>query len=101
MTTDNKLVANVDDKLIAYLEDLSNLHLSSGEKTRIMKDLQEIINHMSTISTLDTSGATERSNPLDYTNAFREDEPGEPFGRDKILANAPEHDDEMFIAPTP
>ena len=89
----------IDDKLITYLEDLSNLTLSTDEKSRLAKDLQQILNHMAQLSTLDTDDITERSHPFDNFNDFRDDVPGKPFDRSLILQNAPVHNDEMFIAP--
>ena len=88
-----------DDKLLTHLEDLSNFRLTDDEKSRFAKDFQEIINSTAILNTLDTGDIAECSHPLDYINVFREDEPGEPFGRDLILQNAPRHNNEMFIAP--
>ena len=89
----------IDDKLIAYLEDLSYLTLSEDEKFRLKGDLHSILNSMAQLDTLDTEGVPERSHPFDHVNVFREDEPGEPFDRELILQNAPVRNDETFIAP--
>ena len=89
----------IDDKLIAYLEDLSYLALSDAEKPRLKKDIHEMIDSITQLTTLDTEGVVESSHPLDDVNAFREDVPGAPFGKDLILQNAPECNDEMFIVP--
>jgi len=90
---------DMDDKLIAYLEDLSYLTLSDEEKTRLTGDLQEILRGMARLSELDTSGVPERSHPFDAVNAFREDMTLPSFERELILENAPNRNDEMFIAP--
>jgi len=89
----------IDEKLIAYLEDLSSLSLSDGEKTRLMGDLEKILGYMASLETLDTSGVTERSHPFDNVNVFRADEVTPSFDRKLILENAPCKSDEMFIAP--
>ena len=89
----------VDDTLIAYLEDLSNLTLSGEEKTRIADDLGKILNAMERLNELNTDGVDERSHPFDNVNAFREDEVKPSFDRELILQNAPERNDEMIIAP--
>ena len=89
----------IDDKLISYLEDLSCLTLSDAEKSRLTGDLKEILDGMERLSELNTEGVPERSHPFDNVNAFRDDETGVSFERGLILSNAPEKNDESFIAP--
>jgi aspartyl-tRNA(Asn)/glutamyl-tRNA(Gln) amidotransferase subunit C len=90
---------HIDDGLISYLEDLSCLTLSDGEKTRLTGDLKEILSGMERLSALDTGGVPERSHPFDNVNAFRDDETAVSFDRALILKNAPYKNDEMIIAP--
>jgi len=89
----------IDDKLIAYLEDLSCLTLSDDEKTRLTGDLQKILDYMARLGELDTNGVNERSHPFDDVNAFRNDEARASFDRPLILRNAPVKNDEFIIAP--
>lgn len=89
----------IDDKLISYLEDLSCLTLSESEKSRLLGDIQKILDYMARLGELDTAGTSERSHPFDIVNAFRDDEVHPSFDRELILKNAPVKNDEMFIAP--
>lgn len=89
----------IDEKLLAYLEDLSYLTLSEDEKLRLTGDLRDILNGMARLSELDTDGIPERSHPFDNVNSFRDDEMKNSFDRELILQNAPDRNDEMFIAP--
>jgi aspartyl-tRNA(Asn)/glutamyl-tRNA(Gln) amidotransferase subunit C len=89
----------IDEKLIDYLEDLSCLTLSDEEKRQLAGDFEKILGYMERLDGLDTGGAPERSHPFDHVNAFREDEAKGSFDRELILQNAPERNDEMFIAP--
>ena len=89
----------IDDKLIAYLEDLSCLTLSDSEKTRLSGDLRKILDYMARLGELDTTGVDERSHPFDNVNVFRDDETRPSFAREFILKNAPLKSDEMIIAP--
>ena len=89
----------VDDKLMAYLEDLSCLVLSDDEKKRISADLDKILKAMEKLGELNTEGVGERSHPFDNVNAFREDEVKASFDRELILKSAPERNDKMIIAP--
>lgn len=90
---------NINDELIAYLEDLSCISLADGEKDRLRGDLQDILGYMAKIGEIDTSDVPERSHPFDNVNAFREDVAGDSFDRELILQNAPAKNKEAFIAP--
>ena len=92
-------MVTVDDKLINYLEDLSNISLTDEEKSKLVKDLQTSIDFMAQLATLNTENVPERSHPLDHVNDFRDDVVIPSFSRDLILKNAKEHNNEMFIAP--
>jgi len=89
----------IDDKLLAYLEDLSCLTLSADEKTRLTHDLQEILDYMARLGELNTDGVVERSHPFDNVNVFRDDVVRPSFDRALILQNAPVKNDEAIIAP--
>ena len=89
----------IDGKLISYLEDLSCLTLSDDEKKRLTGDLKEILGGMERLGDLNTENVPERSHPFDHVNAFREDEVKVSFDRELILRNAPNRNDEAFIAP--
>jgi len=89
----------IDETLISYLEDLSYLTLSDEEKQRLSGDLKDILNGMAKLGELDTQDVPERSHPFNNVNAFRDDAVQASFPREFILSNAPERNDEMFIAP--
>jgi aspartyl/glutamyl-tRNA(Asn/Gln) amidotransferase C subunit len=89
----------IDDKLLAYLEDLSCLTLSANEKTKLTHDLQEILDYMARLGELNTDGVVERSHPFDNVNVFRDDTIHPSFDRALILQNAPVKNDEAIIAP--
>lgn len=89
----------VDKNLIDYLEDLSCLTLSDDEKQQLSGDFKKILDYMDRLNELDTSGVPERSHPFDHVNAFRDDEAGASLERELILQNAPDRNDEMYIAP--
>ena len=89
----------IDDKLIAYLEDLSCLMLTDGEKKLLAGDLEKILNGMAQLSKLETENVPELSHPIDTVNVFREDKIKASFDRALILKNAPAENAEMFTAP--
>ena len=89
----------IDDQLIAYLENLSCLTLSEGEKIRLTGDLKKILDYMARLGELNTENVDERSHPFDNVNAFRDDEVCPSYDRKLILKNAPVKNEEMIIAP--
>jgi aspartyl-tRNA(Asn)/glutamyl-tRNA(Gln) amidotransferase subunit C len=89
----------IDAPLIAYLEELSKLSLSEGEKTRLTGELTAVLDYMDKLSELDTSGVPERSHPFDNVNAFRDDEVIPSLDRALILRNAPDAGEEAFRVP--
>ena len=89
----------IDEKLINYLEELSCLMLTPDEKERMAEDLENIIGLVAKLEMLDTTGVAERSHPFDNVNNFRDDEVCRSLDRQLVLKNAPQHNDEVFIAP--
>ena len=89
----------IDDRLINYLEDLSHITLCEQEKQRVAGDLEKILHYMDRLGEIDTEGIPECTHPFDDVNSFREDRVSESFDRTRIMHNAPEMEDGMFIAP--
>jgi len=89
----------IDEKMLAYLEDLSFLTLSGEEKSRLKADLEKILNGIERLGELDTEGVPECTHVFDNVNIFREDKVDPFVDRELILKNAPARNDEMFIAP--
>ena len=89
----------MQDKLITYLEDLSNLTLSHDEKQHLTEDIEKILNYIARLGELNTDGVLECCHPFDAVNDFRDDEVTSSFDRELILKNASARNKEMFIAP--
>lgn len=86
----------ITDELIAYIEELSRLELSSEEKERAKKDLTDILSYMDKLSELDTTGAKEMTHPFDAANRFREEDGINGDERGAMLKNAPDARDGYF-----
>lgn len=89
----------IDDKLIAHLEDISCLALTDNEKNSLKSELQEILNNMTLFNEFNTKDAEECSHPGNCVNIFRDDEVQPSFEQELILMNAPAKNDNMFIVP--
>ena len=90
----------INDGLIAYLEDLSYLTLSDDEKRRLKGDLKEILQGMARLDELACpTEAVGSERHAGYANVFRKDEVQPSFDRELILQNAPDRNDTMIVAP--
>jgi aspartyl-tRNA(Asn)/glutamyl-tRNA(Gln) amidotransferase subunit C len=88
----------IDEKLIAQLENISYLTLLDDEKSSIKAELQEILDSMALFNEINTENLPSCSHLVSGVS-FRDDEVYPSFDRELILKNAPVRNDEMFIAP--
>ena len=89
----------IDDKMISYLEDLSNFTLSEPEKTKLKGDLTKIIESFECIKKVDAKGVSQSIHPFDEVNNLREDVVIPSMDRELLLKNAPKRDEAAFVAP--
>ena len=54
---------------------------------------------MDSLSEIDTEGVAPLNHVMDIENVFREDTVHESMGAEKVLANAPEENENMFQVP--
>ena len=86
----------IDDKLINYLEELSQITLLPDEKERLKGDLSEILGGMAKLGEINVKNNNQ---VVDNVNAFREDEEKLSLDSELILKNAPVKNEETFIVP--
>lgn len=86
----------VDKQLISKLENLARLELSSKDRDKIEKDLNQILTMVEKLNDVDTKGVE----PLVYVNEeinnWREDEIKNEIKREEALKNAPDEDGVHF-----
>ena len=86
----------VDKQLISKLENLARLELSSTDKDKIEKDLNQILTMVEKLNDVDTKGVE----PLVYVNEeinnWREDEIKNEVKKEDALKNAPDEDGTHF-----
>lgn len=78
---------------------LSRLEFTEEELTEQFAQLQSIIEMMDSLSEIDTEGVAPLNHVMDIENVFREDTVYESMGAEKVLANAPEENGNMFQVP--
>ena len=66
-------MSDFDKKTLEYLAELGRIELAESEKSKLLKDLQEILNHFQELEKLDTSNVEPMSGGTFQQNIFRED----------------------------
>lgn len=82
-----------------YIAGLAHLRFSETELDEITKDLNSILEYMSKLNSLDTTGVEPLAHPLEISRAWREDTLHPSLPREKALKNAPAQDGEYFCVP--
>lgn len=93
-------MANViSDETIEYVGILAKLELSDEEREAAKKSMGEMLDYIDRLNELDTTGVEPLSHVFPVQNVFREDEVTNGDESAKILRNAPEEKDNMFVVP--
>jgi aspartyl-tRNA(Asn)/glutamyl-tRNA(Gln) amidotransferase subunit C len=101
----------VTEKDVAYVADLANLELTPEESTRMVADLNSILDHIDKLNELDTSNveplaevvsafaSAARQGSEKFAYAQRPDEVKPGLSRKVALSNAPDTDGTCFRVP--
>ena len=93
-------MANViSDETIEYACILAKLELSKEEKEEAKKDMGRMLDYIDMLNELDTSGVEPMSHVFAMNNVFREDVVTNGDERERLLSNAPQEKDGMFVVP--
>lgn len=84
---------------VERLAKLARLELSDEEKARFARELSSILEYVSQIQKVDTSGVTEYETVVPLPPAWREDEVQPSLPVEEALANAPDRKDNFFKVP--
>ncbi len=92
----------VSEADVAYVADLANLELTQAERTRMVRDLNSILDYIDRLNELDTkdvppmaqTAAVGRSD-----EAMRDDKLTACLPHELAIENAPDHDENFFRVP--
>jgi aspartyl-tRNA(Asn)/glutamyl-tRNA(Gln) amidotransferase subunit C len=106
---------NVTEKDVAYVAELANLELTAEERTRMVRDLNSILEHINMLNELDTSDLSPLAQISDRFGVDQSKTGSERFAyasredvleglrkslpRDVALENAPDTDGTFFRVP--
>ena len=109
----------ISEKDVLYVADLANLELTPEERTRMVRDLNSILEYVDRLNELDTAsvppmacpelvegaqvsdryGVPEKKGAPRFEYAIRADALGKSLDHKLALANAPESDGTFFKVP--
>ena len=89
----------IDKEVVEKVAKLSRLELDEAEVALYVDQLNQILDTMAGLQQIDTEGVAPLAHVLPIENVLREDEVGQCFTQEKVLANAPEQADGMFQVP--
>ncbi len=89
----------ISDETIEYVGILAKLELSDEEKEQAKSDMGRMLDYIDKLGELDTTGVEPMSHVFPVQNVFREDVVTNGDMRERLLSNAPEQKDGMFMVP--
>ena len=78
---------------------LARLAFSEAEAESMAQDLEQILEHVRSLDTLDTSGVSPTAHGFDLATPLRPDRPKPPLDPELAVANAPERQGTAFLVP--
>lgn len=84
---------------IEYVGILAKLELSVEEKEQAKADMGRMLDYIDKLGELDTTDVEPMSHAFPVENVFREDVVTNGDERERLLSNAPQEKDGMFVVP--
>lgn len=84
---------------ILHIAKLANLNIKENEIDEYAKNLQDILNFVDVLNSVDTENVEESIGTVNNSNVFRKDEIKEFGDRGILLQNAPDQEEGMFKIP--
>ena len=89
----------IDDQVMDNVEILAKLSLTDEERGQAMEKMQEILDYMEQLNTLDTDNVEPLVNLYDRGNVFRDDVIEDNDIKSEIVAGAPKQKDGQYMVP--
>jgi len=89
----------IDQAQVRKVARLSRLELTDTEVEEFTGQLSAILDYVEKMNELDTTNVEPLAHCLPISNVFRKDSVKESLGTEKVLANAPQRDEEFFRVP--
>ena len=93
------MAEKIDQIQVRKVAKLSRLELTEAEVEEFTGQLSAILGYVEKMNELDTAEVEPLAHCLPISNVLREDTPKESLGTERVLANAPQRDEEFFKVP--
>jgi len=84
---------------IDYVANLARIALSDEERSLFSEQLEEILEYIEQLKTVDVEGVEPTAHTFPVTNVWREDVVCTGLTQEEAIGNAPEARDGMFVVP--
>lgn len=84
---------------IDYVANLARIALSDEERSLFSEQLEEILEYIEQLKTVDVEGVEPTAHAFPVTNVWREDVVRPGLTQEEAIGNAPEARDGMFVVP--
>jgi aspartyl-tRNA(Asn)/glutamyl-tRNA(Gln) amidotransferase subunit C len=88
-----------DKETLQKLAHLARLEFDEKSETKMLADLNKILDWVEQLSLVDTTGVEPLIHLSEEVNIMRDDEVGEPLSHERGLRNAPKKDSDYFRVP--
>ncbi|MGD0591136.1 MAG: Asp-tRNA(Asn)/Glu-tRNA(Gln) amidotransferase subunit GatC [Bacteroidota bacterium] len=86
-------------KDVEHIAKLAKLEFTDAEKEKFTHQLNQILEYVEQMNTLDTSHVEPLSHVIELSNVFRTDEVKQGVSTEEALKNAPSKTEEFFKVP--
>lgn len=93
-------MARITEEQVRHVADLARLSITDEEAATYAKQLDAIITFAEQLNELDTENVEPTTHVLDVKNVLREDVVKESLPIEKVLKNAPDHQDGQVKVPS-
>ena len=97
--SERRIMSKITEEDVSYVAALAQLRLDDAARSRLVKEMGDILSYMDALNALDTEGVEPMMHALEMTNVFREDEVGVSLSHEAALKNAPMDDGSYFMVP--
>ena len=97
VSADNETQMTLTPDDVDHVAALARLGLDPAERLRLGAELEAILEHISVLQRVDTSGVAETAQVGDLVNVMRDDVVGPCLGAVAALRNAPRSDGDYFV----
>lgn len=84
---------------VGYVADLARLSFDEAQTEKLQGDLSAVLDYVAALEKLDTTDVKPTEHVLELVNVLRPDVVGETLPIDKVIANAPEAENNAFRVP--